>query len=71
MAAQVPFPVTLNDGFKNAAPAVGVVHVTGAQAASFQIAELVEQEKRVVAGAAEVTIVCRSRLLAMGWAGPL
>ena len=42
VAAQVPFPVTLNDGFQNVPPSVGAVDVAGAQGASFQITELVE-----------------------------
>ena len=42
VAAQVSFPVTLNDGFQNVPPSVGAVDVAGAQGASFQIAELVE-----------------------------
>ncbi len=44
VAAQVPFPVTLNDGFQNVPPSVGAVDVAGAQGASFQIAKLIEQE---------------------------
>jgi hypothetical protein len=45
IAAQVPFPVTLNDRFQNAAPAVGAVDVAGAKRTPFQIAKLVKQEK--------------------------
>ncbi len=30
VAAQVPLPVTLNDGLQNAAPTVSAVHVAGA-----------------------------------------
>lgn len=44
VAAQVPFPITLNDGFQNGTPTVGAVDIAGAQGAPFQIAELVEQE---------------------------
>jgi hypothetical protein len=44
------------------------VDVAGAQSAPFQVAELVEDEQRVIAGAAEMTIVGRPFLLAMGWA---
>jgi hypothetical protein len=57
--AHVPFPVALNDRFQNIAPAICTVHVTGAQGTPFQIAELVEQEEGVVAGAAEVAVVGR------------
>ena len=66
VAAQVPFPVTLNDRFQNVAPAVGAVDIAGTQGAPFQIAELVEQEQRMVAGAAEVAVVGRALLFAMG-----
>jgi heme A synthase len=45
---------------------MGAVNVAGTQATPFQIAELVEQEKRMVAGAAEVTVVGRALLFAVG-----
>ena len=44
VAAQVPFPVTLNDRFQNFPSSVSAVDVAGTQGASFQITELVEQE---------------------------
>ena len=44
VAAQVPFPVTLNDGFQNVPPSVGAVDIAGAQGTPLQITELVEQE---------------------------
>jgi len=52
IAAQVPFPVTLDDGFQNVAPAVGAMNIAGAQRTPLKVTELVEQEQRMVAGAA-------------------
>ncbi len=43
----------------------GVVDVAGAQGTPFQIAELVEQEQGMVAGASEVSVVGRALLLAV------
>ena len=55
--SDLPFPVTLNDRFQNLTPTVGAMNIAGTQGTPFQITELVEQEKGMVAGAAEVTIV--------------
>ncbi len=66
VAAQVPFTVSLNDGFQNVPPSVRVVDVARAQRTSLQVAKLVEQEKRVIAGAAEMAVVGRALLFAMG-----
>ena len=44
VAAQVPFPITLNDRFQNLTPTVGTVDIAGAKGTPLQIAELVEQE---------------------------
>jgi hypothetical protein len=44
IAAQVPFPVALDYGFQNIAPAVGAMNVAGTQGTPFQIAKLVEQK---------------------------
>ena len=43
---------------------MGAVHVAGAQRATLQVAELVEHEQRVIAGAAEVAVTGRALLLA-------
>ena len=53
---------------KNIMPTIGGVDVAGSKRTAFQIAELIEDEQRVMAGAAEVTIVGRTFLLAIGWA---
>ena len=53
IAAQVPFPVTLDDRFQNVAPAVGAMNIAGVQRTPLKVTELVEQEQRMVAGAAE------------------
>jgi hypothetical protein len=45
--------------------------VAGAQEASLQVTELVEAEQRVIAGAAEMPIVSRSLLIAVGRAHPV
>src|SRR6266404_4922947 len=50
---------------KYLAPAVGRVQVAWPYRAPLQIAELVEYEQRVVAGAAEVTVVGAPLLLAI------
>ena len=42
------------------------MHVAGPQGAPLQVAELIENEKRVIAGAAEVTVVGCAFLIAMG-----
>lgn len=47
-------------------PILGAVNVTWAQKAPFEIAELVEAEQRVVRRAAEMTIVGRAFLFAVG-----
>jgi len=39
VATQVPFPVTLNDGFRNRTPTIGAMNIAGTQGASFQITE--------------------------------
>ncbi len=49
-------------------PVVGAVDVAGTQRGPFQIAELAEDEQRVVAGAAKVAVVGGAFLLAVGWA---
>ena len=53
IATQVPFPVTLDDRFRNVAPAVGAMNIAGVQRTPLKVTELVEQERRMVAGAAE------------------
>ena len=45
---------------------MGAVHVAGTKAAPLQIAELIEHEKRVIAGAAEMAVIGRTFLITMG-----
>ena len=45
---------------------MGAVHVARTQGATLQIAELVEHEQRVIARAAEVTVVGRALLVTVG-----
>ena len=63
-AAHLTVPITRDYRFHNIPPAVGRVNVAGTQSAAFQIAELVEDEQRMVAGAAEVAVVGRVLLIA-------
>jgi len=53
-------------GLQHRAPAVGAVDVPRTQGTALHIAELVEHEKRVVAGAAEMPVVGAAFLLAVG-----
>ena len=59
-------PVTDDHRLQHRAPTVGTVHVAGAQGAPFQIAELVENEQRVIAGATEMPVVGAALLLPVG-----
>ncbi len=54
--------------FQHRAPAVGAVDLPRAQGAALDIPELVEQEQRVIAGAAEMAVVRAAFLFAVGWA---
>jgi hypothetical protein len=53
------------DGLEHAFPAVGAVHVAGTQDAALQIAELVEHEQRMIAGALVMTVPDAHLLLTM------
>ena len=53
IAAQVQFRVTLDDRFQNVAPAVGAMNIAGVQRTPLKVTELFEQERRMLAGAAE------------------
>ena len=44
IAAQIPFPVTLDDRFQNVAPAIDVMNIAGAQRTPLKVTELVEHE---------------------------
>ncbi len=62
----LPTLVANDNRFQHAFPVIGAVDVAGTQGTPFQIAELVEQEQGMVASAAEVSVVGRSFLVAMG-----
>ena len=66
VASQPVMPIADDNRLQNVAPIMCTVNVAGTQATPFQIAELVEQEKRMVARAAEVTVVSRALLFVMG-----
>ena len=53
------------DGRKQLAPAIGAVHVAGAQHRPFAVPELVKAKKRVITGATKVAVVGRTFLLPM------
>ena len=59
-------PVAGDHRLKHRAPGVRAVDVAEAQCAPFHIAELVEHEQRVVAGAAEMAVVGTAFLLSIG-----
>ena len=59
-------PVAGNHRLQHRAPAIGAVHVARPQGAPLDIAELVEHEQRVIAGAAEMPVVGAAFLLAVG-----
>src|SRR4051794_33239933 len=60
--------VTSNHRFQQRAPAISAVDVARPQDTPFDIAKLVEHEKRVVAGAGEMAVVSTVFLFAIGWA---
>jgi hypothetical protein len=66
VAAEITLPVTGHDRFEHVLSAVGRMDVALAQRRTLQIAELVEHEQRMVAGAGEVTVVGGAFLIAMG-----
>jgi len=57
--------VARSNRLEHSAPTVGGVNIAGPQQAPPDIAELVEAEQRVVAGAAEVAVVRRAFLPVM------
>jgi hypothetical protein len=61
-----PLAVAGDHRLQDQAPVLCAVGVAGPQEATLQVAELVEQEQRMVTGAAEMTVPDRAFLLAMG-----
>jgi hypothetical protein len=59
-------PVARDHRLQHRAPAISAVHVARPQDAALDIAELVEHEQRVIAGAAEMAVVGAAFLLAVG-----
>ena len=59
-------PIACHDRVEHVVPAVGAVHVAGTKRTAFQVAELVEHEQRVIAGAGVVTVPDAHLLFAMG-----
>src|SRR6478609_11069311 len=58
--------VTRDHRLQYRAPAVGTMHVARPQRTPLDIAELVEHEERVVAGAGEVAVIRAAFLFAIG-----
>ncbi len=54
---QVSVRVSRNDRLQDRLPSIGAVNIAGAQSAAFQMTELVEDEKRVIAHAAEMAVL--------------
>ena len=61
-----PFLVARDDGLEHLLPVIGAVNVARPKRASFEIAELVEDEERMVTSAAEMAVPDALLLLAMG-----
>src|SRR6266404_8935629 len=49
--------IARHDGLQHILPAVGAVNVAGTKRAAFQIAELIEHEQRMIAGAVVVAVL--------------
>jgi len=64
--ADLPFLIAFDHRHQDFPPAVGTVDVAGAQTAPFKITHVVEQEQRMIAGAAEMAVVGRAFLAAVG-----
>ena len=62
----LPILVANDNRLQHTFPVIGAVDVAGAQGTPFQISELVEQKQGMVASAAEVLVVGRSFLVAVG-----
>ena len=58
-------PVTRDHRLQQRTPAVSTMDVTRSQHAPFDIAELVEHEQRMIAGAGEVAVIRTAFLFAM------
>jgi hypothetical protein len=64
VASQPSFPITGDHRLQHVAPVMGAMDGAGAQRASLQVAELVENEQEMVVGAAEMAIVDRALMVA-------
>ena len=61
-----PVSVAHDHRLQHRAPAIRAMDVTGSQSAPLDIAELVEHEQRVIAGAAEMAVIGAVFLIALG-----
>ena len=64
--ANLPHLVACNNRGQDIPPAVGTVDIAGTQATPFQVTHVVEQEQGVIASTAEVAVVGRTFLVAVG-----
>ena len=58
--------MTSHDWLQHTVPIVGAVHVALAQQCPLKVAELVEAEQGIIAGAAEVAVLRRALLSTIG-----
>ena len=58
--------IARNDRLKHALPTIGAMHIAGTERAAFEVAELVEQEQWMVAGALIVAVPDAHLLFTMG-----
>ena len=63
---QVTIRISRDHRLQYLVPSIGAVDLAGAQGAAFKMAELVEDEERVIAHAAEVTVPGGALLCAVG-----
>ncbi len=66
MDARDPSAISRHDRLKHIPPSVGAVDDAGTQRATFQVAELIEHEQRMIAGALVVPVPDAVLLFAMG-----
>jgi hypothetical protein len=59
-------PITLDDRLEHALPIVSTVNVAGTKSASLEVTELVEDEERMITGAAKVTVPNALLLITVG-----
>ena len=59
--------ISRDNWLQNRFPSVGAMHIAMAQSTAFQMTELVKDEQRMIAHAAEMTVSGGALLRAVGW----